>query len=212
MHLIIKRYCQSFERVMNRLLNSQVSGPQVTQNVHNTITHIHAQQQQQQQQQHHSQQQPQQRIGSLSQQQDPLIREARLRLDFKKSFMDDQLFFPETSPHQNINPYRNNASVFISPGDARAVLNAGNSLPQLQNEALVQANRTNMSYSSNSPVVNRRSLEQQQAAATAAQQQHYFQNQLAAQQHQGNPYLVNNGIQNYGNQQQNYTNNGLRNW
>ncbi|SCW01355.1 LAFE_0D10748g1_1 [Lachancea fermentati] len=155
------------------------------------------------------QQQQQQQRANASSQHDSLVREARLRLDFKKSFMDDEFFFPETTSISNQRQVSLSGKEFLSPANVRAVLNAGNPLIQLQHDSKDTIN------DHIAPNMSTRSLEQQyfqSQVAAAAQQHQQQQQQQQQQQHHANPYLSNTGYHNYPQQHSGYVVEGVHNW
>ncbi|SCU84866.1 LANO_0C02608g1_1 [Lachancea nothofagi CBS 11611] len=142
-------------------------------------------------------QDPAQRLQQ--QHEETIIREARIRLDLKKTFMDDEFFFPEIKPFVST---RLNSSLkgrdFASPANLRAVLKASHQLaPKTDN--------TNVSEAAG------RFIGQQyyqNQLVNAVQQQH----QQKQQQQQYNPYLNNSGFHSFGTQQDGYSMKEMRNW
>lgn len=143
--------------------------------------------------------QPSQNIQQQPQQlEDPAIRNARVRLDYKKSFDDDLLFFPEPRlPESSYRTYDPPIPVemagYISPDSFSFTSNNMNNqtfFAQKQNQYSHQQQPQKENLLS---VLAFKSLEKQQQQQQDHQQQHrYLHNQAGAQ-----PYQIRRGGQTY---------------
>ncbi|CEP63986.1 uncharacterized protein LALA0_S09e07052g [Lachancea lanzarotensis] len=157
-------------------------------------------------QQHHQQQR-----------EETIIRDARIRLDLKKTFMDDELFFPENklSPGSSMN----------ITGTRDSEKNSGNLQAMLRLNLPLGSKTENGKTSSetNGRFVSQQYYQNQLLAAVQQQQQQHQQHQQHQQQHHHhqrqqrqpyhqNPYLNNSGFQMYASQHDVGTAKGHRDW
>ncbi|SCU80288.1 LAME_0B02388g1_1 [Lachancea meyersii CBS 8951] len=151
------------------------------------------QQQQQQQQQQHE---------------ETVTRDARIRLNLKKTFMDDEFFFPEVKLLAGPNLNTASGREFASPVNLRAVLKSNLSMVPKSDAGKTSLDGTRRFTG--------QQYYQNQLLAAVQQQQQQHQKQQRHHQHQQhqhhNPYLNNSGFQVYSPQQDVNAIKGIRNW
>ena len=83
------------------------------------------------------------------QHQDTVVREARIRLDSKKAFMDDEFYLSETSGFGAERTM--NGMEYMSPANLRAVLKSGNPLAQIHKNAKTGGMRSSSGMTARGP-------------------------------------------------------------
>lgn len=128
---------------------------------------------------------------------DPAIRNARIRLDYKKSFEDDLLFFPEPRlPESSYRSYDQQIPVdmvgYVSPDNFSFTSNNLNSqtfFPQKQNQ---HSHQQQLQKENLLSLLAFKNLEKQQQQQEHPQQHRYLQNQTGSQ-----PYQIRRGGQTF---------------
>ena len=151
------------------------------------------------------------------QHQDTVVREARIRLDSKKAFMDDEFYLSETSGFGAERTM--NGMEYMSPANLRAVLKSGNPLAQIHKNAKTGGMRSSSGMTARGPEQNYYQNQLAAAVQQQKQQQQYQQQQQQSQQQQQqhhhqqhNPYLNNTGFRGFNSQQDGYPADGVKNW